>query len=166
MISLTPSAGSERKKLPELPSLLQSSLQRLPPDLPARLLLPVLRRVFAEASKQGDLTFLAQRYVLISICDLKLELRLTMNNGRIVQASHRQSADVRIEGVLYAFLLLIAQVEDPDTLFFRRQLRVEGDTELGLYIKNFLAAFEPNDDLIKVQVFLQQKIKALRALHF
>ena len=39
---------------------------------------------------------------------------------------------------LYDLLLLISQREDADTLFFQRRLRMEGDTELGLEIKNFL----------------------------
>ncbi len=31
----------------------------------------------------------------------------------------------------------------PIILFFQRRLRMAGDTELGLYLKNFLDAFEP-----------------------
>jgi hypothetical protein len=33
--------------------------------------------------------------------------------------------------------------EDPDTLFFTRRLVLEGDTELGLALKNALDAFSP-----------------------
>jgi predicted lipid carrier protein YhbT len=32
--------------------------------------------------------------------------------------------------------------EDPDTLFFSRRLLMEGDTELGLLVKNTLDALE------------------------
>ncbi|MEE8428093.1 MAG: SCP2 sterol-binding domain-containing protein, partial [Gammaproteobacteria bacterium] len=32
--------------------------------------------------------------------------------------------------------------EDSDTLFFQRRLRMEGDTELGLEIKNFLDSLD------------------------
>jgi predicted lipid carrier protein YhbT len=32
--------------------------------------------------------------------------------------------------------------EDPDTLFFNRTLDIEGDTELGLIVKNMLDAVE------------------------
>jgi predicted lipid carrier protein YhbT len=35
---------------------------------------------------------------------------------------------------------MAARRADPDTLFFQRLLRMEGDTELGLALKNFLAA--------------------------
>jgi predicted lipid carrier protein YhbT len=40
-------------------------------------------------------------------------------------------------------LLLATRKEDADTLFFRRQLKTSGDTELGLYVKNFLDGLEP-----------------------
>jgi predicted lipid carrier protein YhbT len=50
----------------------------------------------------------------------------------------RDAADLSITGTLHAFLLLAARREDSDTLFFQRQLRMEGDTELGLEVKNFL----------------------------
>jgi predicted lipid carrier protein YhbT len=41
-------------------------------------------------------------------------------------------------GELHAYLKLLTRQEDPDTLFFNRQLSIEGDTELGLAIKNLL----------------------------
>lgn len=43
---------------------------------------------------------------------------------------------------LSAFLQLLARQEDPDTLFFNRELSIEGDTELGLVVKNMLDAIE------------------------
>ena len=42
----------------------------------------------------------------------------------------------------YDFLLLIADREDPDTLFFQRRLRMSGDTALGVHLKNFLASVD------------------------
>jgi predicted lipid carrier protein YhbT len=37
---------------------------------------------------------------------------------------------------------LALRLEDPDTLFFDRRLRIEGDTDLGLRVKNMLDAIE------------------------
>ena len=54
-----------------------------------------------------------------------------------------QRADASIAGGFKEFLLLAARREDADTLFFARRLRMSGNTELGLYLKNFLDAFEP-----------------------
>ena len=36
------------------------------------------------------------------------------------------------------FLRMMLCEEDPDTLFFKRKLQIEGDTELGLITKNLL----------------------------
>ncbi|MDC9597520.1 ubiquinone anaerobic biosynthesis accessory factor UbiT [Xenorhabdus anantnagensis] len=40
------------------------------------------------------------------------------------------------------FILIAARKEDPDTLFFQRRLRVEGNTELGLHVKNLMDSIE------------------------
>ena len=42
----------------------------------------------------------------------------------------------------YDFVLLARRQEDPDTLFFSRRLAMEGDTELGLLVKNTIDAIE------------------------
>lgn len=53
--------------------------------------------------------------------------------------------DLAFRANLSAFLQLLARQEDPDTLFFNRELSIEGDTELGLVVKNMLDAVEwPN----------------------
>ena len=56
-----------------------------------------------------------------------------------------ETTDLSLRANLSAFLQLLARQEDPDTLFFNRQLSIEGDTELGLIVKNMLDAVEwPN----------------------
>ena len=40
------------------------------------------------------------------------------------------------------FIALARRSQDPDTLFFNRRLSMEGDTELGLMVKNTLDAME------------------------
>ncbi len=39
-------------------------------------------------------------------------------------------------------LLIAARKQDPDSLFFQRRLVIEGDTELGLEVKNLIDAIE------------------------
>ena len=51
-------------------------------------------------------------------------------------------SDLTFRANLSAFLQLLARQEDPDTLFFNRELSIEGDTELGLVVKNMLDAVE------------------------
>ncbi|SFN35373.1 ubiquinone anaerobic biosynthesis accessory factor UbiT [Xenorhabdus japonica] len=40
------------------------------------------------------------------------------------------------------FILIAARKEDPDALFFQRHLQVEGNTELGLHVKNLMDSIE------------------------
>lgn len=53
-----------------------------------------------------------------------------------------RSPDLSFAANLSAYLQLLARQEDPDTLFFNRELSIEGDTELGLVVKNMLDAVE------------------------
>jgi predicted lipid carrier protein YhbT len=53
-----------------------------------------------------------------------------------------EACDLTFRANLSAFLQLLARQEDPDTLFFNRELSIEGDTELGLIVKNMLDAVE------------------------
>lgn len=52
------------------------------------------------------------------------------------------SPDLAFRANLSAFLQIAARQEDPDTLFFNRELSIEGDTELGLVVKNMLDAID------------------------
>jgi len=47
-------------------------------------------------------------------------------------------ADVTVRASLADYAALALRREDPDTLFFTRRLVIEGDTALGLTIKNAL----------------------------
>ena len=52
------------------------------------------------------------------------------------------SPDLAFRANLSAFLQVASRQEDPDTLFFNRELSIEGDTELGLIVKNMLDAID------------------------
>jgi predicted lipid carrier protein YhbT len=66
-----------------------------------------------------------------------LELHFLVRSGRIEPAGGR-TADVTISGHVAEFVRLAARLEDPDTLFFQRRLRIEGDTDTGVHVKNLL----------------------------
>jgi predicted lipid carrier protein YhbT len=51
-------------------------------------------------------------------------------------------ADVTIRAAALDYWLLARREEDPDTLFFARRLLIEGDTALGLTMKNALDAVD------------------------
>jgi len=63
-------------------------------------------------------------------------------NARFCASQNKGAADLTISASAYDFILLARRQEDPDTLFFSRRLSMEGDTELGLLVKNTLDAIE------------------------
>ncbi len=69
-----------------------------------------------------------------------------MLDGRLATTAAKD-ADVTIRGDAAAFLALAGGAADPDMLFFRRRLSVEGDVALGLSIKNLLESYEPRQRL-------------------
>ncbi len=82
------------------------------------------------------------KQVCIRVKDAGLTFHFTVGaNGLIArQAVHRP--DLTISASAQDFFLLALRKEDPDTLFFSRRLLMEGDTELGLLVKNTLDAME------------------------
>lgn len=66
--------------------------------------------------------------------DLALQWFMTVENDRLV-VSQQAEADVSFSGEANDLILIAARKQDPDTLFFQRRLQIEGDTELGLYVK-------------------------------
>jgi predicted lipid carrier protein YhbT len=81
----------------------------------------------------------------------KLRLRVTDANwafdfewriSRFVVCKNSGAADLTISASAHDFVLLARRQEDPDTLFFNRRLAMEGDTELGLLVKNTIDAIE------------------------
>ncbi|MEI8030932.1 MAG: SCP2 sterol-binding domain-containing protein [Comamonadaceae bacterium] len=63
-------------------------------------------------------------------------------NDRFSACQNKGEADLTISASAYDFVLLARRQEDPDTLFFSRRLCMEGDTELGLLVKNTIDAIE------------------------
>ncbi|MBK1644868.1 sterol-binding protein [Thiocapsa imhoffii] len=118
-------------------------LRLLPGRLHSQALATMLNRVMKDSIAEGELDFLLGRRVGIEIADLGVRYCLGMTGGHIRGYGSDSSPDASISGQLIDFLQLAARREDADTLFFQRRLRMSGDTELGLYLKNFLDAFEP-----------------------
>jgi predicted lipid carrier protein YhbT len=123
---------------PLFPGLLSWPLAVIPDRVHSTAVVTVLNRVFAGALRDGELDYLQGRTVRIRVHDMRLSLCITLQQGRLAASRVKGAADLSITGTLHAFLLLAARREDSDTLFFQRQLRMEGDTELGLEVKNFL----------------------------
>lgn len=92
---------------------------------------------------EDSLELLAGRTFLIDVLDTGGRACFTYRNGLFRPLfTVPATPDLVFRAKLSAFLQLAARQEDPDTLFFNRSLSIEGDTELGLIVKNMLDAME------------------------
>lgn len=78
----------------------------------------------------------------LRVTDAQIGFDFEWSSGRFVACQNLGDADLTISASAYDFVLLARRQEDPDTLFFSRRLSMQGDTELGLVVKNALDALE------------------------
>lgn len=126
-LAVPPAVGNLIARLPVTPPSLAFSLAA------NRLLWPELKAM--------DWQPLTGRRYAIRVKDLGLLLRFTLTSRGFSPDSG--TPDLTITASARDFLLLLGRREDPDTLFFSRRLVSEGDTELGLIVKNMLDAIDP-----------------------
>ncbi|QGW00636.1 SCP2 domain-containing protein [Klebsiella pneumoniae] len=134
------------------PSLMSVPVKLAPFALKRQVLEQVLGWQFRRALAEGELEFLEGRWLSIHVRDIGLLWYTSVVDGRLV-VSQQADADVSFSADASDLLMIAARKQDPDTLFFQRRLVIEGDTELGLYVKNLMDAIE-----------LEQMPKALRVM--
>ena len=134
------------------PSLMSVPVKLAPFALKRQVLEQVLSWQFRQALAEGELEFLEGRWLSIHVRDIDLQWFTSVVNGKLVVSQNAQ-ADVSFSADASDLLMIAARKQDPDTLFFQRRLVIEGDTELGLYVKNLMDAIE-----------LEQMPKALRMM--
>jgi predicted lipid carrier protein YhbT len=164
------SDSTSTRVLPELPSITRKPLAWVPMPLKASAITRALNALFAVPLQEGELEFLDQRTMNVIISDAGLEFSVIFSNGRLRADGPSAEADLTIAGTVYTFLLLATREEDADTLFFRRQLKTSGDTELGLYVKNFLDGLEPEtlpyhkiiDPILRKSLLLADTVDEIR----
>ncbi|HFT4366570.1 TPA: SCP2 domain-containing protein [Klebsiella quasipneumoniae] len=134
------------------PSLMSVPVKLAPFALKRQVLEQLLSWQFRQALAEGELEFLEGRWLSIHVRDIGLLWYTSVVDGRLV-VSQQADADVSFSADASDLLMIAARKQDPDTLFFQRRLVIEGDTELGLYVKNLMDAIE-----------LEQMPKALRVM--
>jgi predicted lipid carrier protein YhbT len=129
----------------DMPRLLSLPVKVCPFSLQGKAMEKALALSFAEAIEEGDLDFLEQRWLKLTVSDLAASWYITFDNERLVVQANAPQVDVSFSGELNDFVLMMGRKEDPDTLFFQRRLKIEGDTELGLELKNLLDNLDIDD---------------------
>ncbi len=118
--------------------ILKTPARFLPGSLQNKVLLEGLKQVFHEALEDGDFEFLEDKWLKVVITDLNLQWFISYQDGKLIVSEYREAEDVSFSGQLNDLVLIAGRKEDPDTLFFQRRLSIEGDTELGLEVKNLM----------------------------
>ena len=80
------------------------------------------------------------RRFAITVEDLGLRSCFAVRGGAFRPVWDGAPAELELGARLADFLALMRADMDADTLFFQRRLRISGDTELGLIVKNWLDA--------------------------
>jgi len=114
----------------------------LPFFVQEKCLSELLHRVFNDAIEEGDVDFLQGKWLKVSITDLQLTWFVSFDKTQFIIKAKVDQEDVSFSGAVNDLILVAGRKEDPDTLFFQRRLSIEGDTELGLEIKNLLDNIE------------------------
>jgi predicted lipid carrier protein YhbT len=158
--------------LPALPAPLQRLTDALP-AWPSAVwpLSPPASRAFAIAAnlaawpslRELDWSHVHGRHFCVQVSDIGLQLFFTLH-AEGFRAERRSRADVTFTATSADFARLALRLEDPDTLFFNRKLLIEGDTDLGLTVKNMLDAVELETAAAKMPVGLGHLVLALRRL--
>lgn len=140
------------------PAPLGKLLARLPAYPGSVLFASGLNLALAQHLPADTLHMLENRVLRIQARDAGVAFDFAWRKGKFIGVAPGSDIALTIAANLLDFYLLIQRKEDPDTLFFSRRLTMEGDTELGLLVKNTLDAldmallFSP-DQLAPAKVF-------------
>ncbi|WP_341501302.1 SCP2 sterol-binding domain-containing protein [Gallaecimonas sp. GXIMD4217] len=124
------------------PKLARVPLRLTPFLLQQKVMEALLAQIFRDALEEGELDFLAGHHLALQVPDLGIHWHLSVLDGRLVVRQPARQADVVFRANSAELLLVAARKVDPDTLFFQRRLAIEGDTELGLQVKNLIDSLD------------------------
>jgi predicted lipid carrier protein YhbT len=128
--------------LPECPAPLAQVLSRLP-ALPGSMLFAAALNAGLASQLPADVrALLLRRKLCLRVSDARLRFDFTWTGQRFAALGRQAESDLIISACGPDLVRLATRKEDPDSLFFNRRLSLEGDTELGLVVKNTLDALE------------------------
>ncbi len=145
-----------------LPKPIGALLARLPAYPGSVLLVAALNAGVARQLPPDVGERLLHKRFRIDVRDARATFDFTWSGSGFAARMPHDNVDLCISASAHDFVRLARRQEDPDTLFFSR-LSMQGDTELGLVVKNTLDALElPVLDL--AQLAPRQLLARLAAL--
>ena len=137
-----PDSGAPGTRRMRLPRLIAAVGQRLP-QFPHSVALAVGLNLALKPRLSADtMEMLRGRPIGIRVEDAGIDFRVRLGERGFVPLFGNVKPDVVFTACAFDFYLMARRLEDPDTLFFNRRLKIEGDTELGLVVKNALDAVD------------------------
>ncbi len=112
--------------------------ERLPQLPPTLALVGALNAALGRLLPREPLEPLLGKRFMLRVTDAGMTLRFSYGERGFRPLFDGGPADLSMTARSRDFLALLLREEDPDTLFFSRRLLMEGDTELGLLVKNTL----------------------------
>lgn len=151
--------------LPRIP--LKSPFSLVPDKVHSNVIAKALNIILATPLEEGDLDFLEHRSVSVHVTDLDMKFALSLNQEKLTASPWKAGDQLNIAGKTHDFLQLATRTEDADTLFFQRRLKMNGDTELGLEVKNLLDGLDletvrfhqPIDKALKTLLSLSERFR-------
>ena len=132
-----------------VPTPIAKLASRLPQQAPTRVLTLALNLALDRILPRDTLAPLTGRHLQMRVLDAGLTLDFSLEEKGFRRFAPALSTslqatkpDLVISATTRDFIALALREEDPDTLFFSRRLRMEGDTDLGLLVKNTLDAVD------------------------
>ncbi|SIT05596.1 ubiquinone anaerobic biosynthesis accessory factor UbiT [Neptunomonas antarctica] len=110
---------------------------KLPFFVRKRIAEQTLNYLFREQLNDDEFYFLEGQQLGLDIRDIDIRIAFTCRDEKLVVLP-ADKPDAWIRGDAKDFIQMAGQDVDPDTLFFQRRLVIEGNTELGLTIKNLM----------------------------
>ena len=147
-----------------IPKPVGQVLGRLP-GLPGSMLFVTALNLALAKQLNPDVTqMLVGKKLRLCVLDAQWTFDFEWRKNRFVACQNDGSADLTISASAHDFVKLARRQEDPDTLFFNRRLAMEGDTELGLLVKNTIDAIEL--PVMNLETFKPQHVLAQAREHF
>ncbi len=127
-----------------IPTPVGALLSRLPAYPGSMLLVTALNLVLARQLPRDVCQVLEGKRIRIEVRDAQLNFDFIWRGQRFRAAAPQTETetDLTLSAHAHDFVRLAQRLDDPDTLFFNRRLSMQGDTELGLVVKNALDALE------------------------
>lgn len=115
---------------------------RLPQWPPTLALVAALNLALDRVLSREILEPLIGKRFVVRVTDAGMTLRFGYTSRGFRPLFESLPPDLTISARTRDFIALLTREEDPDTLFFGRRLVMEGETDLGLLVKNTLDAVD------------------------